>query len=529
MPGRFRASFWSWISVLVLLTRAVPALEGQGAVEGRVLDAAGSAVASVTVTARNLANGFRQSAISDSAGRYRIEGLPEGLYDVTAEASGFLTGLSTGVSVRGTSPSTADFTLRSVAAIPTASVTPPPPVPLSPSLPPAPPPQSQFGPVPPVPERTGPRMEIYGFAQADMIYDFDQVNPDWFDVERPTQLPAFPNEFGENGNFWASARQSRFGVKGWLPTGLGEVKTRFEFDLFGVGNDAGETAFHLRYAYGELGPFLAGQADSVFMDIDVFPISIEYWGPNGTVAFRNVQVRWAPLQGENEVFVALERPGASADAGLVADRIEIQNIEGHFPAPDFTAHYRRNGDWGHVQLAGVLRYIGWADTLPDEFELSDHTLGWGLNLSGIFKVGQTGTARLQIAYGEGMENYLDDAPVDVGARTNPGHARRPVTGEALPVFALVAFYDFYWNEHFSSALGYSRVDIDNSNLQTPAAFRTGQYALANLLYYPVTNAMAGLEFLWGRRKNFSDGFGVNDFRIQFSARYSFSFELGGQP
>ena len=40
--------------------------------------------------------------------------------------------------------------------------------------------------------------------------------------------------------------------------------------------------------------------------------------------------------------------------------------------------------------------------------------------------------------------------------------------------------------------------------------------------------MAGFEFLWGRRDNFSDGFGVNDFRIQFSARYSFSFELGGR-
>ena len=34
-------------------------------------------------------------------------------------------------------------------------------------------------------------MQIYGFAMVDAIYDFKQVNPDWFDVERPTKLPSF--------------------------------------------------------------------------------------------------------------------------------------------------------------------------------------------------------------------------------------------------------------------------------------------------------------------------------------------------
>jgi hypothetical protein len=123
---------------------------------------------------------------------------------------------------------------------------------------------------------------------------------------------------------------------------------------------------------------------------------------------------------------------------------------------------------------------------------------------------------------------MNDAPVDIGAKANLTNPRRPIVGEALPVLGIVAFYDFYWNEHFSSAIGYSRVDIDNSNLQTPAAFNTGQYALANLLYYPVKNVMTGFEFLWGRRNNFTDGFAVNDYRLQFSGKYSFNFELGGK-
>ena len=69
------------------------------------------------------------------------------------------------------------------------------------------------------------------------------------------------------------------------------------------------------------------------MDPDVFPNSVEYWGPNGMVFFRNVQLRWTPMQGKNEFMVALERPGASADGGPLADRIEIQDITGTSPTP----------------------------------------------------------------------------------------------------------------------------------------------------------------------------------------------------
>ena len=31
--------------------------------------------------------------------------------------------------------------------------------------------------------------------------------------------------------------------------------------------------------------------ESAYMDPDVFPNSLEYWGPTGMVFFRNVQVR----------------------------------------------------------------------------------------------------------------------------------------------------------------------------------------------------------------------------------------------
>src|SRR5262249_28334031 len=80
---------------------------------------------------------------------------------------------------------------------------------------------------------------------------------------------------------------------------------------------------------------------------------------------------------------------------------------------------------------------------------------------------------------------------------------------------------------WSSSIGYSLVDIHNAFLQAPSAFHRGHYALANLLYYPVKNVMTGIEFQWGERQNFNDGFTFDDYRLQFAARYNFDFSLGG--
>jgi hypothetical protein len=375
-----------------------------------------------------------------------------------------------------------------------------------------------------------PTLEIYGFGQADMITDFKQNNPDWYDVNRPSKLPAFTDEFGEDGHFYGSPRQSRLGFKGVLPTSNGDVTAVFEFDMFGVGPDAGQTTIRLRHAYGQWKQIGAGQTNSQFMDVDVFPNVLDYWGPNGMLFFRNTQVFWQFYKnGESNAAVAIENPGASGDVGLLSDRIELQNVKGRFPAPDITGHYRRGESWGYVQIGGALRYIAWDDLLRnDQFDLAGHVWGWGVSLSSNVKPTANDVLRLQIVYGRGVENYFNDAPVDVGVERNPGNAVTPVEGEALPDLGLVAYLDHTWNKRWTSAIGYSRVDIHNSDLQTPAAFKNGQYASANLLCTPVKNVMMGAEFQWAQRQNFSDGFTVNDYRIQVSFKYSFSAKITGE-
>lgn len=367
---------------------------------------------------------------------------------------------------------------------------------------------------------------IYGFAMLDMGYQFKQADPDWFDTVRPVKLPAFRDEFAPNGNFYSSVRQTRLGVKSSTPTKYGELNTKFEFELFGTGADAGQTTFRLRHAYGELGQFGAGQNWSTFVDPDVFPNTNEYWGPNGIAWYRNVQFRWMPIKGRTSLTIAAERPGASADAGRVADRIELQGIKPRFPLPDLTANVRFERDWGHFQAAGVVRRISWVDTVDDEFDLGGSATGAGVSLTSKLNAGKKDAVKLSFVYGTGIENYMNDAPVDVGvARTNSTNPRTPIKGVALPVLGVMAYLDHTWSKRFASSIGYSMLNISNSEGQLPDAFRRGHYASGNFLYYPVDNVMIGSEVIWGRRENFLDGFSSEDVHLQFSFKYNFSKEL----
>lgn len=372
--------------------------------------------------------------------------------------------------------------------------------------------------------------EVYGFAQLDYIQDFGRVNPDWEDTLRPSRIPTDEDQFGDDGQAMMSVKQSRFGVKGTLPTAKGDINTKFEFDMFGVGSDAGETTIRLRHAYGEFGQFLAGQTNSLFMDGDIFPNTIDYWGPSGMVFLRNPQIRWTPIKGNQTFAVAIENPGNDIDSGQYREVADFPGAQGDQELPDLTAQYRMKGDWGHVQVAGILRWIGTevlgdTDPGPDEdlgVLYDDDDTGWGINLTSAINVLERDAIRVGIVYGEGIASYMNDGGMDAGPDRAPGDPG--VQLEAVELTGVSAYYDHWWSDQWSSSAGYSFTKVDNTDGQTPDTFKKGQYASANLLYYPVENVMVGAELLWGEREDF-DGDDGDDTRLQISFKYNFGTTL----
>jgi hypothetical protein len=315
----------------------------------------------------------------------------------------------------------------------------------------------------------------------DYIQDFGRVNPDWEDTLRPSRIPTADEQFGDDGQAMLSVKQSRFGVKAALPTEKGPTNTKFEFDLFGVGSDAGETTIRLRHAYGEFGQFLAGQTNSLFMDGDIFPNVIDYWAPPGMVYLRNPQIRWTPVANESSSFsVAIENPGNDIDSGQFREVADFPGAQGDEEWPDRTAQYRTKGDWGHVQVAGILRWIG-AEVIPNnQLVYDDNDTGWGINLTTAINVLERDAIGAGVVYGEGIASYIN--------------------------------------------AGYSWTEVDNTDGQTADTFEKGSYASANLLYYPVKNVMVGAELLWGDREDFG-GADNDDTRLQISFNYDFGTAL----
>lgn len=81
------------VTTLLLGLLAVPAFGQSQAttaeLNGRVLDAQGGVLPGVTVTARNEANGYVRTAVTNEEGLYSLPLLPPGTYEVTMELAGF--------------------------------------------------------------------------------------------------------------------------------------------------------------------------------------------------------------------------------------------------------------------------------------------------------------------------------------------------------------------------------------------------------------------------------------------------------
>ncbi len=262
------------------------------------------------------------------------------------------------------------------------------------------------------------------------------------------------------------------------------------------------------------------------MDADLFPNVVDYWGPTGMVLVRNPQIRLTIANKNGLSFaVAIETPNTDVDVGQIReiDPDLAANLRDVTPLPDLTAQARYVGDWGHVQLSGLLTKLA-VETLgtPDNQPRASR-IGWGINLGTSFNVASSTTLRAGVVYGHGIASYMNDGGTDLAPRTVPVGPGLAVAlePEAVPLLGIIAYVDHRWSKSFTSALGYSMTRVDNTNFQTASAYHKGEYATGNLLWEPMANVLVGGELMYGKRTD-NDGRSGDDLRTQVTFKASFS-------
>jgi hypothetical protein len=391
-----------------------------------------------------------------------------------------------------------------------------------------------------------------------------------------------------NGIFSQSPRESRLNVETRTPTAWGESRTFFEFDFAGSGNfntgtgqgATGNTTLstsdnlipRLRYAYGTLGGFLAGQANSNFADPDANGETLDFGGPIGQAGLSRIpQIRYTIAGPWSSAWsIAAEAPrtefltpaGYISSDGNIAATTNANNPgpqfvpattcvangsiisttintgtgsactlgtnPGRAAAPDLTFASYWAQPWGHIDFRGVVRP---ALDISDGAFLSRNFVGYGGGISGDVKPGWFGWAKddiqFQASAGNAIGRFLNDN-TDAALATNffgttacatprPGctgtAAASNIIVKPITEFGMQFGYQHWWlpNLRSNAVYGFAYYAVP-SNLVGPAesivANKQLQTAHVNLIWSPVSFIDTGLEWYWGQRKVVANIYGT---------------------
>lgn len=342
-------------------------------------------------------------------------------------------------------------------------------------------------------------LQIGGFIQTDAIHDFHNNNSPLGFLSSGIEIPN-----AKKSNTTYSVAASRFNLSGQIPIEGKGLKTVLEFDLFNSSFSP-----NLRMAYAEYGKVLVGMYWSNFMDVDAYPNTLDYNGPNSMTFGRQVQFRVTlPVSKTTDVVLALEDPESFL---TLPDESSFKALK---QVPDVTASIQYSKNGSHLRFASVLHPIVYQNTLQER-ELK---VGYGLTASGVLQQpGNKDNFVFQASYGKGISKYINDiGPDNYDGIYNPASSSLEILG----VWGLSASYDHWWSDKFSSTAGWGYLNLENDGVLADQSFKSSNYGVLNLIYYPNSFIKGGIEYLYGTRKNVN-GDSANNSRIQLSLQFRF--------
>jgi hypothetical protein len=328
-----------------------------------------------------------------------------------------------------------------------------------------------------------------GYVKADLIHDFHAIDSnDFFD---PATIPVGEPDRTDS-HF--HVRQTRLNMDArWITDQGDPLRLMVEGDFFGEGN-----TLRLRHAFGEYQSFIIGQTWTTFTHRAALPNTLDVVGDVASVGRRQAQVRFThSLMEDRFTFAA-----AIEDSNVRVEEDLLAIGTPRSPLADFICRLRYNGEDAQIQLAAIVRQLGFQ---PNQSEVRTG-VGSGLNATGY--VDLTSRCRMYggILWGEGIGNYRDLPDIAFTSATS---------AVALESLAWYSGVHHQWAKNWSSNLTYSQGNIENTPNQLASSVQRLQYCAVNLIWQPTPYTFAGTEYLWGKRMNL-DARGDDASRVMIS-------------
>lgn len=385
--------------------------------------------------------------------------------------------------------------------------------------PPYRPPSAMAGASEPLPEGyvrlgdTGNLLKVDLVAQLDAMADSTYMGaPDLF---VPSSIPVRGQPFYDSGRrSEMSAKQSIFRMDYRRETDYGTLKVVYKNNFFGSGT--GDMPYNLQAFYGELEndhySLLAGYNISAFTDIDVFPNTLDYEGPNSFTFKYGPQIRFSPVlyrSGESVLTLpmSLEKPNADITVPTV-----LAQFQTYSRRPDITLGLRWQApDW-HIQWANLFRDL----RVENAEARTRSTSGYASQLTATTKLFEHDSVQGWVSYGKGYANFLQDiSGLGLDAAFTPEGDLRAIRARGYG-----AGYTHAWLENLTSSMsyGYLRISPQSDMLIDSTMPKSTKFASLNLAWQFSERAMFGVEYLWGQNIDLTDARGQGQ-RLQTTFRY----------
>lgn len=294
---------------------------------------------------------------------------------------------------------------------------------------------------------------------------------------------------------------------------LGTNKTLGNYQLHIEANFNGYQSrdFNLKKAFATVNDWTIGYTNSTFSDPAGTPPLVDGQGPNAEVRTTAVLLRWMHAVNRHwEVAASLEIPQAQVganDSTTMAQDDWLPNV----------AAFVQYG-WGfneQVRLSGVLRTLSYRDLLTEK---SHSRIGWGVQLSSVFRPVKPLTVYATVNAGRGYASMTNDLLMGrfdlVDEPDCPGRMYAPF---AYGWFGALQYY-LLSNVFVSGTFG--QMNYKPHGQVAGTTYKYGLYSAVNLFWYMTPRIQVGGEFNWGKRRNY-DGEHNEARRVSLVAQFVF--------